>query len=159
MAVLLSASFGFARAARAVSAALDHTLEDQFERRHELSSLFGSLPVVVVAGDQRATRGELKAWLAALKSPLSKRARLLGLAELDGVPFFIPNSTIRSKLAEEIPDVPVLCDWDNEVYERIGFSDDTLIAVAVYGPKGELREKVTGKHSSARMAQLLSKLG
>lgn len=96
-------------------------LEDQFEKPQRIAAIIGPAPVVVVAGDERATGEGIRDWYAAVGSQLG-RCRLYGLANLDGIPFFVPHSSVRSSLKEMLPRVPVLLDWDNEVYEKLGFT-------------------------------------
>lgn len=140
--------------ALAASAAVSTPLKDQFGAKHKLSEKLGRGALVVVAGDQRKSRDALRAWATPLATSLPKGATLVVLAELDSVPFFIPNSTVTDKLIEIFPKVPVLCDWDNEVYEAIGFKDDTLSSVAVYDKSGTRQLHLQGLWTPERQKKV-----
>jgi len=138
------------------SAAPRFSLEDQFERRHTQATVFRARPVVVVGGDERKTRSAMVLWVRALREPLGAEASLLGLADLDGVPFFVPNGTVREGLRRELPHTPVLCDWDGEVYPRLGFAEDTVAAVRVFDAAGRALGTVTGPPTAQRVQKVLA---
>jgi hypothetical protein len=116
-------------------------LEDQFEKPQRIAALIGPAPVVIVAGDERATGEGIRDWSVAL-SPQLGRCRLYGLANLDGIPFFVPHSSVRSSLKEMLPRVPVLLDWDNDVYAKLGFSKG--IELKLFARGGRLVGTVAG---------------
>lgn len=145
-----------AAASAAASAAVKTELQDQFGKTHSLPAEFSAKPLVIVAGDKRATREAMKTWIEALHGRLAGKAGLLGLSELNDVPFFIPNSTITDKMRELFPQQPILCDWDNEVYEAIGFKNDRLVAVAVYNRKGKRVLYLEGKPTAAHLSKILA---
>ncbi|MFO0723865.1 MAG: hypothetical protein U1E65_08795 [Myxococcota bacterium] len=96
-------------------------LEDQFEKPHRVSSMIGGTPVVVIAGAERKTAELTRDWLKAIRGSLGK-CRVFGLANLDGLPFFVPHGSVRSSVKENVPEVPVLLDWDNDFHEKLGFT-------------------------------------
>ena len=134
------------------------SLHDQFERPHTQATVFGAGPVVMVGGDERGTREAMVLWVRALRGPLGGDAALWGLADLDGVPFFVPNSTVRKGLRRELPRTPVLCDWDGEVYPRLGFSEDTVTEVRVFDAAGEAVGTVTGPPTAERVRAVLTQV-
>ncbi len=125
-------------------------LQDQFEKPQRIAALIGPAPVVIVAGDERATGEGIRDWSVALGSQLG-RCRLFGLANLDGVPFFVPHSSVRSNLKEMLPRVPVLLDWDNEVYGKLGFSKG--IELKLFARGGRLVGTVAGLPGAGTTAQ------
>jgi hypothetical protein len=126
-------------------------LEDQFEKPHTERELFGGAPTLLVAGDQRKTGDHIKAWAAALRASPAGQVRLVGLANLDGVPFFVPNSSIRSSLRETCPDITVLCDWKGELYEKLALPEDS-VSVSLFDAKGSLVRRIVGEVEPARVA-------
>lgn len=132
------------------------SLQDQFKRPHTHATVFGSKPVVLVGGDERKTREALALWVDALRGPLGGEASLLGIVDLDGVPFFVPNGAVRKGLRRELPKTPVLCDWDGEVYPRLGFAEDTAAAVRVFNPSGQALGTVTGPPTAQRVQEVLA---
>lgn len=129
-------------------------LEDQRERRHDTRAVFGGeLATVLIGGDERHTGEGIRDWLKLL--PQSARGyRVYGLANLDGVPFFVPRGSIRGGLVEMVPDVPVLCDYDGEVSEALGFPEG-LANVEVHH-HGRRVGRVSGPASAAKVAEVIA---
>jgi hypothetical protein len=130
------------------------TLEDQFERSHRATDLFDGRPVLIVGGDERQSDDQIRDWAKALRGRLGPEVRVFGLANLDGVPFFVPNQSVRNGLKEKNPKTIVLCDWDGRVFERLGFEEDT-ISVHVYDGKGRLLIKIRGPTSPDRLESIV----
>ena len=128
-------------------------LEDQFMKRHTWQSLFSGKTLIIIGGDQRKTAEYSKAWKARLDPVLGQRVRIIGLANLDGVPFFVSNNSIRESLRESVPALPVLCDWDGKAFEALGMTPGT-ITVMVYGKTGTLAGRITGLVSATGVARV-----
>jgi hypothetical protein len=127
-------------------------LEDQHEKTHRAEGIFDR-PVVIVAGDQRKTDEDIRDWAKALRPLTGSKIRIVGLADLDGVPFFVPNGSVRSGIRETNPDTIVLCDWEGEVFEKFGFKTE-LPNVHVYDATGQLVGKVTGTATETRVSMV-----
>lgn len=103
-----------------LGAAPPFAVEDQWRRVHDARAVFGGDRVtVIVGGDERRTGEAIRDWVKLL--PKDRPFRLYGLADLDGVPFFVPNQSVRDNLIELVPNVPVLCDFDGELTEQLAF--------------------------------------
>jgi len=123
-------------------------LDDQFQKKHTWQSLFNGKILIIIGGDQRKTAEYSKAWKAQLDPVVGQKARIIGLANLDGVPFFVSNNSIRENLRESVPGLPVLCDWDGKAFEALGMTPDT-ITVLVFRKNGTLAGRVTGLVTTA----------
>ncbi len=128
-------------------------LEDQFLKKHTWQSLFSGKTLIIIGGDQRKTAEYSKAWKAGLDPVLGQRVRIIGLANLDGVPFFVSNNSIRESLRESVPALPVLCDWDGKAFEALGMTPDT-ITVLVFRKNGTLAGRVTGLVTAAGVTRV-----
>jgi hypothetical protein len=106
-------------------------IEDQFRKVHRIPALFDGRPLVFIAGDQRKTDVYIKEWHSALKERFADTVLIIGLADLNKVPFFVPNSSVRNAMAADLPGITVLCDWDGAVFRSMGFRKDSL-TVRVY---------------------------
>lgn len=105
------------------------SLTDQFERTHTHASVYARTPVVIVGGDQRNTGDRIGEWFARLGADLA----LVGIADLDALPFFVPRGSVRKNLCAISPRLPILCDWRGEVFRPIlGFPANKEIVVQVH---------------------------
>jgi hypothetical protein len=57
-------------------------------------------------------------------------------------------------LAEQLPNVPILCDWKGRAYSDLGFPAGEVISVGVFSPSGERLGIVTGEQNEPRLAQV-----
>lgn len=126
-------------------------LEDQYRRKRRI--VFRAKPVILLAGDTRKTARWIKQWAMALRGKLGDRARIYGLADLDGVPFFVSNNSIRNNLKKTCPRTTILCDWDGKVFKRLGFQEG--YTVRVYSGKGRILGEVRGEYSAASLVRVL----
>lgn len=116
-------------------------LEDQWERKHSRSTVFTRPPVVFVGGDKRNTGDRIGEWFARLGEGLA----LYGIADLDGLPFFVPHGSIRSNLRAVSPRYPILLDWSGKVYRPIlGFPAGREVVVQVHDSTGRAIARVEG---------------
>lgn len=134
------------------------SVEDQFERKHSHKKVFAGKPVAIIAGAQRKTQDAMEAWHKALKGKVPKGARMIALADLDAVPFFIPHSAITKGMKKAFPRMPVLCDWDGEVYPKLGFPKGALIGVGVFKGDGKRLGMVKGKASGGNVKKVVGML-
>jgi hypothetical protein len=127
--------------------------EDQFEKKHTWASLLTGKPLVLIGGNQRKTADYIKNWKAGLDPVLGQRALCVGLADLDSVPFFVSNNSVRKNLRENVPNLPILCDWDGKAFKALGMKPDT-ITVLVFRADGKLVGRVTGLVSPAGVTEV-----
>jgi hypothetical protein len=133
-------------------------LDDQFGRTHRQADVFGDGPVVVLAGAQRRAPDAMQVWERALRSRVPDGTRIIGLSNLKRLPFFVPKGVVTKGLAEQLPSIPVLCDWKGRVYSELGFPAGATISVGVFSASGERLGMVTGEQSESRLAEVLALL-
>lgn len=75
----------------AANAAIDFTLDDQYEKPHTQADIFAGKAVVMMAGMERKTPDAMEAWDKALRRKAPPTVLVVGLSNLEGDPF------IRSK--------------------------------------------------------------
>ena len=121
-------------------------LSDQHEVEHDLAPLMAG-PTVLIAGSERKTGEAIRDWLRLM--PSRPGLRVLGLADLDAVPFFVPRSSIRSGLVELVPRASILCDYDGEVAEALGLTPGSSTAHVLYA--GRIVARVAGPPSAAAL--------
>lgn len=132
-------------------------LEDQWERKHDQAVVFRGGNVVMIGGDQRATGDRIGEWAKALDGA---GAVVWAIADLDGVPFFVPHGSIRSSLRASCPKTPVLLDWKGKVYAPLlGFPAKKEIVVQVHGPQAQLLARVEGPPTPERIASVKKAAG
>ncbi|MEM9729576.1 MAG: hypothetical protein AAF997_13385 [Myxococcota bacterium] len=141
-------------AAASASAATTFELDDQYGKPHTNADIFSGQPVIMFVGMERKTPDAMEAWDKALRAK-APAARVVGLSNLEGVPFFIPKSSINKTLVKQVPKTTVLCDWDGDVYQKLGFPKGVTIAVAVFDGFGRLLGVVEGPATDARVAKVL----
>jgi predicted transcriptional regulator len=104
--------------------------------------------IVLLAGDERSTGERIGEWSAALAG-----APTWGMADLQGLPFFVPRAAVRKSLREVAPKTAVLLDWSGAAYAALGLPKGA-IAVHVYDATGALRLRVLGPPASASVQQV-----
>jgi hypothetical protein len=134
------------------------TLDDQFGRTHRQADVFGDGPVVVLAGAQRQAPDAMRAWERALRARVPEDTRIIGLSNLKRLPFFVPKGMVTKGLAEQLPNVPVLCDWKGGVYTELGFPAGATISVGVFGASGERLGIVTGEQTDSHLDEVVGLL-
>ena len=141
-----------------VNAEPDFNLHDQFQKPHRGADIFAGKPVIIMAGMERKTPDAMEAWDDALQAEAPANVLVVGLSNLEGVPFFVPKSAIRKTLVKQLPNTVVLCDWKGKTYSRLGFPKGATIAVGVFGANGERLGTVSGPVNEARVAEVLALL-
>ena len=137
----------------------DLQMEDQFRVAHTNDSFFSGpgsdRPLVLIAGDQRRTDDNIRAWVNLLKGPLGDRVRYVGMANLRGLPFFVSKNSVRSSLKKKLPDVQVLCDWNGDGFKKFAFVRRQT-NVQVYSRTRALVGSVTGKPDDQTASAVIS---
>jgi hypothetical protein len=118
-------------------------LEDQFRGAHTPETLFEGKLLVLIGGDQRRTDGHIRAWAERLAQVCANGARIVGLTNLRGLPFFVSKNSVRSSLKKNLPGVPVLTDWSGTGYKQFGFIRGQ-VNLHVYSPDRQLVASFTG---------------
>jgi len=132
-------------------------LEDQFGMKHTAASLSGKV-VVIIASDQRKATDFIRDWSKAIINAVKDPVNLRGFCNLDGLPFFIPNSSIKNSIKKNIPaSVKVYCDWEGDSYKKFGFGKNG-VTVAIYDKSGKRVKTVTGVYNQAGLQQVLAAL-
>ena len=134
------------------------TLDDQFGRTHRQADVFGDGPVVILAGAQRQAPDAMGAWEHALRTQVPDGTRILGLSNLKRLPFFVPKGMVTKGLTEQLPNLPVLCDWKGRAYADLGFPAGATISVGVFGPTGERLGIVAGDYTDTRLTEVVELL-
>ena len=144
--------------ASVASAATNFKLDDQYEKSHTQADIFRRKPVIMMAGMERKTPDAMEAWDKALRVRAPETARVVGLSNLEGVPFFVPKSSIKKALVKQMPDTVVLCDWKGKVYAELGFPKGATISVAVFNASGDRLGIVNGPVTDEKLAEVLALL-
>jgi hypothetical protein len=118
----------------ALAAEPSFEVADQNEKAWTGKQVFGAGPVLIIGGAQRNSTEFIQAWVAALKGKAT--TPIFGLANLDGLPFFIPKGTVRKEMRERLPATPMLCDYKGKVSQQLGFPQQNT--VRLYGPGATL---------------------
>jgi len=141
--------------AGSVSAAVAFELDDQYGKKHTEAEIFAGTPVIMMAGMARKTPDAMEAWDKALRAKALSGVRVIGLSNLDDVPFFVPKGSITKALIKLLPKTTVLCDWDGKVYRQLGFPDEATIVVGVFDLDGKRLGIVNGDVDDTRMQDVL----
>lgn len=141
--------------AGSVSAAVAFELDDQYGKKHTEAEIFAGTPVIMMAGMARKTPDAMEAWDKALRAKAPSGVRVIGLSNLDDVPFFVPKGSITKALIKLLPKTTVLCDWDGKVYRQLGFPDEATIVVGVFDLDGKRLGIVNGDVDDTRMQDVL----
>jgi hypothetical protein len=134
------------------------TLDDQFGRTHRQGEIFGDGPVVILAGAQRKAPDAMQVWERTLRTRVPEGTRIIGLSNLERLPFFVPKGVVTKGLAQQLPNVPVLCDWKGRVYSDLGFPAGVVISIGVFDDAGQRLGLVTGEHTETRLAEVVALL-
>jgi hypothetical protein len=133
-------------------------LDDQYGKSHTQADIFSGVPVIMYAGMERKTPDEMETWDRALRDKAPSTAKIVGLSNLEGVLFFVPKSSINKTLVKQVPKTIVLCDWEGDIYAKLGFQNGATIAVAVFDANGNRRGLVTGSVNDQRVGEVLALL-
>ena len=144
--------------AAAAGASPNFDLKDQYEKPHTQADIFAGKPVIMMAGMERKTPDAMEAWDKALRAKAPESARVVGLSNLEGVPFFVPKGSINKTLVKQLPNTVVLCDWKGKTYAELGFPKGATIAVAVFSATGKRLGLVEGPVTDEKVTRVLGYL-
>ena len=134
-------------------------IRDQFRIEHTTESLFpgkkSSLPLVVIASDQRQTEKYIHNWVNLLQEALGDRIQYVGLANLRGLPFFVSKNSIRSSLKKKFPNIPILCDWKGKGFQQLACIRGQQ-NVQVYSIDRKLAGSITGKADEESLKKVIA---
>ena len=132
-------------------------LEDQLERRHTKASVFRGEHVIIVSGAQRDHQEPLVSWVTALERQGGARADVYGIVNLEALPFFVPRSSVRGKLAEMSSSSRIMLDYEGEAWRTLGFDRKKSIQIIVYDESGTIISKRSvGARTSSGVNAILS---
>ena len=106
-----------------------------------------------MAGMERKTPDAMEAWDKAFRVRAPETARVVGLSNLEGVPFFVPKNSIKKALVKQMPDAVVLCDWKGKVYPELGFPKGATISVGVFDASGDRLGIVNGPVTDEKLTK------
>ena len=144
--------------ATSADAGTEFKLDDQHGKSHTQADIFSGKPVVMYAGMERKTPDAMEAWDRALREKVLSTTKVVGLSNLEGVPFFVPKSSIHKTLRKQMPNTVVLCDWKGDIYGKLEFPKGAIIAVAVFDASGKRLGLVTGEVNDERMDEVVALL-
>jgi len=153
VAFVLAIAAGAAPAAAAPLPRDGTMLEDQLGNRIDAGPALLAGNVVVVVSNEREAAASLRAWQCALADCLPTDARIVLVADLRAVPFFVPRASVATSLRKDHPDLPILLDWKG-----------VLCAAFDVGKAGVVVEHWQGGHRTGRVtgaphAESLARLG
>jgi len=149
---LASCILGLAAFTASLGAEPSWLLEDQFERRHDLSHAIGAEASIVIVANAKDAAARLVAWKRALEASSLASVPVYLLCDLSGVPFFVPKATIVKRLRADHPDEALLLDWKGEAARRLATGKAQLI-VQLY-KNGRLAATVAGEADPQGLAAL-----
>jgi hypothetical protein len=95
----------------------EFSLRDQYDQPYSLQSFAGQ-PVVLIASDKEGS-GQNRQWLALLKEKYGLRLRIVGVADVRTVPFFL-KGRVRGDFKKD--EGSVLMDWDGALFTSYGLT-------------------------------------
>lgn len=123
------------------STLIDFRIRDQFETVHTEAEFAGR--VVLLIGSARPGSEYNPVWGAAIRDSLLTlgivdSVRLLSVADLRGVPFFM-KGFVRGKIPKD-PQTPILTDWDGTLARHYRFNPETS-NIFVFNREGRLLDR------------------
>ena len=122
------------------------------------TQVFAKAPAVWLVSTKREHTEVMVAWDKALRAK-APDTPIWGMGDFAAVPFFIPKALIRNGLADELPQTPVLCDWDGSMYDALQLEPDDLLQVRVVDADGRSLTELKGGPDDAKLAAVLAALG
>jgi peroxiredoxin len=94
----------------------DFALQDAEDKDYKLKEMKDNV-VILIMGN-RKTRKETDKWAEAIKKDYSRREKVktFMIADMRGVPWFIPKGFIKGWLKKDKPPVTLLLDWDGKTH-------------------------------------------
>ncbi|HOX91926.1 MAG TPA: hypothetical protein PLC54_03325 [Spirochaetales bacterium] len=131
-------------------------LEDQFGLSVDVSAAMAGGKLVLALSAERDAADRLTEWSIALAGKLPAGARLLLVANLSGVPFFVPKSSIIKQLKEDYPTLSVILDWKGVLAKALGMGKLKNLAEA--WSAGKRLARAEGTADAARAVSLAAAL-
>jgi hypothetical protein len=122
------------------SAFSQSTIQDQFGSSFD--PLRPGTRIVLVASNLRDATKRILAWTDEL-STKAPTVPALGLAELRGLPFFVPHAAVIRQVEKDSPRARILLDWKGELSATFDIGK-TGIAVFVLSPEGKILYRAEG---------------
>lgn len=94
----------------------DFALQDAEDKDYKLKEMKDNV-VILIMGN-RQTRKETDKWAEAIQKDYSKdeKLKIFMIADMRGVPWFIPKGFIKGWLKKDKPPVILLLDWDGKTH-------------------------------------------
>lgn len=146
-------------AALLLSSLPSQVLADQFGAETDLGALSGKGNLLLLWSDLRDAGEQLEGWKGLLEQsafPLEP-SRIVAVADLAALPFFVPRFSVIASLKKDFPKLPLLLDWKGELRGRWSLPREG-VAVLVLGPGGLVRTRVLGPADPAALQGLRSAL-
>jgi cytochrome oxidase Cu insertion factor (SCO1/SenC/PrrC family) len=126
----------------------EFVLFDQYDRQYSLQS-FAGRPLVLIASDKKGEE-QNRRWVASIRKKYGKGVRILGVADVRTVPFFL-KGRIRNDFKKDTNSI--LLDWQGNFFKSYGLakgvSNVVLIDSSGYvrylyagGPSDDAREQL-----------------
>lgn len=112
-------------------------------------------PLVLVVADKKGYEGT-SAWVEILRNDYSGKVRVLGIADVDGVPGPL-RGFVRSQFKGKV-NHPVLLDWEGQVLQVLR-PKKGVPNVYVVGTNGTVNASFSGKATPEALAALSKALG
>jgi len=104
----------------------EFSLRDQYDQPYSLQSFAGQ-PVVLIASDKEGS-GQNRHWLALLKEKYGRRLRIIGVADVRTVPFFL-KGMVRGDFKKD--GGSVLMDWDGALFTAYGLAKNVSNVILI----------------------------
>ena len=94
----------------------DFAIQDAEDKDYKLKEMKGSV-VILIMGN-RKTRKETDKWVEAIKKdyPKQEDLKMFMIADMRGVPWFIPKGFIKGWLKRDKPPATLLLDWSGKTH-------------------------------------------
>lgn len=127
-------------------------VEDQFRVPHEQTTFIGPrIATIIIAGNKRSTAEAMQPWFDLLKE--HGTAQLIGMADMRGLPFFVPKAIVRERLVRLYPKTTILLDFEGKTADALGIVAGEANAYVYLG--GELGSTLEGPPTEAKAAAIL----
>lgn len=120
--------------------AVEFSMEDQYGVQRSSGQLRGRSYVLVIA-DRDGAEHSVR-WGEYLYRALGDDVAIIGCANLDGVPWFL-RWLVRGKFRERVTAIPILLDWNGELFRAYSCTEKVPTLVAV-NKSGEVALRFSG---------------
>jgi len=133
------------------------SLEDQLGGRLDLGAELARGGVLLFWSDRRESSADLAAWARLLAAESCPGLRVVAVADLKALPFFVPRQAVARQLAKDEPAKPILLDWKGEAAARLGIKGGEP-SVLLVGPGGTVVARARGQASAEAAAPIRAAL-